>query len=75
MYVCVCSLEEVVCVYTDLMRFWKAYPSVHCSVKEAPCLTVVKWPSRRRSCMLLSRHVLFSCFDWTHTPLITIIFF
>ncbi|TNN67725.1 hypothetical protein EYF80_022041 [Liparis tanakae] len=31
------------------MRFWKAYPSVHCSVKEAPCRTVVKWPRRRRS--------------------------
>lgn len=46
------------------MRFWKAYPSVHCSVKDAPCLTVVKWPSRSRSCMLLSRHAIFSCLDW-----------
>lgn len=47
-----------------LIRFWKAYPSVHCSVKDAPCLTVVKWPSRSRSCMLLSRHAIFSCLDW-----------
>lgn len=49
-----------------LIRFWKAYPSVHCSVKDAPCRTVVKWPSRRRSCMLLSLHAIFSCFDWTY---------
>lgn len=49
----------------DLMRFWKAYPSVHCSVKEAPCRTVVKWPRRRRSCMLLSLHAIFSCLAWT----------
>lgn len=50
---------------THLMRFWKAYPSVHCSVKEAPCRTVVKWPRRRRSCMLLSLHAIFSCLAWT----------
>lgn len=42
-------------------RFWKAYPSVHCSVNEAPCLTVVKWPKRSLSCMLFSRH---ACFSW-----------
>lgn len=48
-----------------LTRFWKAYPSVHCSVKEAPCLTVVKCPKRRRSCMLFSLHACFSCVLWT----------
>lgn len=50
-----------------LTRFWKAYPSVHCSVNEAPCLTVVKWPKRSRSCMLFSRHACFSCVLWTNT--------
>lgn len=51
-----------------LTRFWKAYPSVHCSVNEAPCLTVVKCPKRRRSCMLFSLHACFSCVLWTlHT--------
>lgn len=54
---------RLVCSPADLMRFWKAYPSVHCSVKEAPCRTVVKWPRRRRSCMLLSLQDIFSCFD------------
>lgn len=49
---------------SHLIRFWKAYPSVHCSVNDAPCLTVVKWPSRSLSCMLLSRHAIFSCLDW-----------
>ncbi|KPP75764.1 hypothetical protein Z043_104967, partial [Scleropages formosus] len=46
---------------TYLTKFWKAKPSVHCSVKEAPCRTVVKWPSLSRSCMLFSRH---ACFSW-----------
>lgn len=59
------KMQTYVCAYlhADLMRVWKAYPSVHCSVKEAPCRTVVKWPRRRRSCMLLSLQAIFSCFD------------
>ena len=44
-----------------MTRFWKAKPSVHCSVKEAPCRTVVKWPRRSLSCMLVS---LQPCFSW-----------
>lgn len=51
-------LKETAVVY--LIRFWNAYPSVHCSVYDAPCRTVVKWPRRRRSCMLFSRHDCFS---------------
>lgn len=53
------------CLQTNLKRFWKANPSVHCSVNEAPWRTVEKWPRRRRSCMLLSLQAIFSCFDYT----------
>lgn len=49
---------------TNFTRFWNAKPSVHCSVNEAPCLTVVKCPRRNRSCILFSRLDSFSCVLW-----------
>lgn len=49
---------------TNFTRFWNAKPSVHCSVNEAPCLTVVKCPRRNRSCILFSLLDNFSCVLW-----------
>lgn len=49
---------------TNFTRFWNAKPSVHCSVNEAPCLTVVKCPRRNLSCILFSRLDSFSCVLW-----------
>lgn len=49
---------------TNFTRFWNAKPSVHCSVNEAPCLTVVKCPRRNLSCILFSRLASFSWVLW-----------